>query len=220
MFKTFNIPTTDLYASHSMFTDNELNIMHKYVDQGMELNTRWRLGKETKDDLIFSTSLEATFKPVGELFPGQTHITVCRHMQKEISHVNLKGFISTSNVCLEGFGRNYKYVIHIPHDMRVGVIEIPIIGMHDIYEIILPRGTSFMKTTDGFFVAVTPYSLDEKTKFNVEENYEELGYTPPVLTTSFPDVQDSLEYKKAYANMIAYEMTREDDDFDFTSDSD
>jgi hypothetical protein len=219
MLKTINIPTSDLYKSHYMFTDSELNTMSGYVKQGMELNTRWRLGTETKEDHKFSTALEATFKPVSTLFPDQTHITVCRHMQHEMGHVNLKGFISTSNVCLEGFGRLYKYVIHIPHDMKVGVIEIHILGKKGIYEIILPRGVAFMKTTDGFFVAVTPYSLKEKNKFNIEDNYTHLGYTPPAHTASFPAVQDSLAYKEAYKRMIANAMAGESDDFDFSDDA-
>lgn len=169
--------TPDIYRNAiSIFSKSEMELINEYRKNGESLNQRWRTNDETREDKDFSKKLNNSFRTVSELLTdtsggGTDYITACRHMTFPIGTVNLRGFISTSNMCLPEFGR-YRYYIKIPKDAKVGIIELKQLDMNgnmipDLFEIVLPQNTSFHKSSDGYYVVRTPHSLQNPAGFNI-----------------------------------------------------
>ncbi len=176
-FMTQIYTNPDIYRNAiSMFSTEEMRLIDDYRRNGESLNQRWRTKEETTDDREFSKKLNQSFRTVQTLFGdtrvgGLDYITACRHMTFPIGTENLRGFISTSNMCLPEFGR-YRYYIKIPKDASVGIIELKQLDMNgntipDLFEIILPQNTSFHKSSDGYYVVRTPHSMGNPSGFNI-----------------------------------------------------
>jgi len=160
------------------FTDEEYKLLEEYRSRGMEINTGWRLGISSEYDKKQSVKLTNSFKKLSYLFDiddkiGGDYITVCRHMDHEFSEGNLKGFISTSNKCLNKFGNAYVYYIKIPKDAYVGLVRLHVLDNNrnyipDLFEVILPQKTVFYMASDGYLVVKTKYSEENHKKFNIK----------------------------------------------------
>jgi hypothetical protein len=160
------------------FTNDEYTLLEEYRNLGMEINTRWRMGSQSVDDEKKATKLANSFKELSYLFDidnkrGGDYITVCRHMDHEFAKENLRGFISTSNKCLNKFGNAFVYYIKIPKDAHVGLVRLYILDSYnnyipDLFEVILPQKTVFYITSDGYLVVKTKYSEENHEKFNIK----------------------------------------------------
>ena len=186
----YQIPTNGTIFRNAIgkYNSNEKETLLTYKRNGIEINKRWRNRKISssvdvdllKSDKLYAQELNAAFKTVRELFnvgkSGGEYITTCRHMSQPMSQEQMVGFISTSNKCMPEFG-NYKYLIKIPIDAKIGIIELMQIGnvsgqnleyIEDLFEIVLPETTQFYKSKDGYYVVKTPYSTENKVEFNIQ----------------------------------------------------
>jgi len=160
------------------FTDEEYTLLEEYRKNGMEINTRWRLRSQDTGDKKKAVNLTNSFKELSYLFDidnkkGGDYITVCRHMDHKFAEDNLRGFISTSNKCLNKFGNTFVYYIKIPKDARVGLVRLYILDdnrnyIPDIFEVILPQKTVFYMASDGYLVVKTKYSEENHEKFHIK----------------------------------------------------
>lgn len=121
-------------------------IVKDYVQRGCEINSALREKREGKYKNLIDC-LDKVKTPLQDLLPRDftdNFVVVYRQMYTPYDESSNKGYISTSNIPLLGFGK-YSMKIFLPKTTRVLLADISKEVGRNAYEIILPRDTILTK---------------------------------------------------------------------------
>lgn len=121
-------------------------IVKDYVQRGSEINSALREKREGKYKNLIDC-LDKVKTPLQDLLPRDftdNFVVVYRQMYTPYDESSNKGYISTSNIPLPGFGK-YSMKIFLPKTTRVLLADISKQIGRNAYEIILPRDTILTK---------------------------------------------------------------------------
>lgn len=156
-------------------------VVDNYVQRGSEINESLRKGERRYTEDIYCLDKVAT--PLRNLLPvdfKESFVTVYRQTYRPYEEERSKGYTSTSNKFLPGFG-SMKMKIYIPLTTKVLLADISRQTIvENTYEIILPRDTILLpvgkdpKTGIVYFILKdTPsYLLNDILKSIESENIE------------------------------------------------
>lgn len=153
------INNTDL---HSEIDDYSHKIFEAYMNRGSEINEDLRERSGSSYRKIIN-EMDKNFRRLSS-FGVNGEYLISYRCQKNDYFIKGLGYLSTSNRYMRGFGTNC-FILMIPKDAKIGIIELRNEKQSGIYEYILPRETDVIKLSDSIYTINTTFYNQNRDRF-------------------------------------------------------